>query len=98
MKRAIYVGRVAAYQAKREEEMRAVAEALSLLANIVMAWNTAQMQRILGSAPLPSSVIGRIGPTHLEHLNLHGVFRFPIEKYAEQLLPTAVSHTMQQHS
>src|SRR3954471_22739281 len=40
LKRAIYIGRVAAHQAKREEEMQAVADALGLLANIVMAWNT----------------------------------------------------------
>jgi len=51
LKRAIYVGRIAPYQAKREEEMQAVADALSLLATIVMAWNTAQMQRILRSTP-----------------------------------------------
>ncbi len=29
------------------DEMQAVADALSLLANIVMAWNTAQMQTIV---------------------------------------------------
>lgn len=35
-------------QAKPSEEMQAVADALSLLANIVMAWNTIQMQAVLG--------------------------------------------------
>ena len=29
------------------DEMQAVADALSLLANLVMAWNTAQMQSVL---------------------------------------------------
>ena len=43
LKRAIYVGRVTPAQAWRTDEMQAVADALSLLANIVMAWNTAQM-------------------------------------------------------
>ena len=47
LKRAIYTGRVSPAQAKRVDEMQAVADALSLLANIVMAWNTAQMQAIL---------------------------------------------------
>jgi TnpA family transposase len=37
LKRAIYTGRVAGHQAKRDDEMQAVADALSLLANIVMA-------------------------------------------------------------
>jgi TnpA family transposase len=96
LKRAIYIGRVAAHQAKREEEMQAVADALSLLANIVMAWNTTQMQRILGSENVPSALIGRIAPTHIEGLNLRGIFRFPIEKYAEQLLPTAIRKTVKQ--
>lgn len=37
LKRAIYTGRVASHQAKRPEEMQAVADALSLLANIEKA-------------------------------------------------------------
>src|SRR5258708_2373260 len=47
LKRAIYTGRVSPAQAKRAEEMQAVADALSLLANIIMAWNTTQMQAVL---------------------------------------------------
>jgi TnpA family transposase len=46
LKRAIYSGRVAGYQAKHQEEMQAVADALRLLANLVMAWNTARMQEV----------------------------------------------------
>ena len=34
-------------QARRADEMQAVADALSLLANVVMAWNTAEMQAVL---------------------------------------------------
>ena len=48
MKRSIYTGRIAPAQAKRPEEMQAVADALNLLANIVMAWNTMQLQAVLG--------------------------------------------------
>jgi TnpA family transposase len=48
LKRSIYVGRVADYQAKQHDEMQAVADALSLLAtNLVMAWNTMKMQLVL---------------------------------------------------
>ncbi|WP_375138837.1 Tn3 family transposase [Piscinibacter defluvii] len=39
LKRAIYTGRISPAQAKRVDEMQAVADALSLMANIVMAWN-----------------------------------------------------------
>jgi TnpA family transposase len=94
LKRAIYVGRVASYQAKQHEEMQAVADALSLLANLVMAWNTMKMQSILDrwnarrSTAVPAELIGRIAPTRTEGINLRGVFSFPIEQYAEQLLPS----------
>jgi len=94
LKRAIYTGRVAGYQAKRDDEMQAVADALSLLANILMAWNTAQMHSALNrwnarrSTAAPPELIGRIAPTRTEGINLRGVFRFPIEQYLERLLPS----------
>jgi hypothetical protein len=93
LKRAIYSGRVAPMQARRNDEMQAVADALSLLANIIMAWNTSQMQAVLDHWPrrqhlVPSELIGRIAPTRLEGINLRGVFRFPVERYAAQLLPS----------
>jgi hypothetical protein len=92
LKRAIYTGRVAVHQARRDDEMQAVADALSLLANIVMAWNTAQMQAVIDRwnnrrrEQIPAKLIGRIAPTRI--FNLRGVFRFPIERFAGQILPS----------
>jgi hypothetical protein len=93
LKRAIYSGRVAPAQARRSDDMQAVADALSLLANIVMAWNTSRMQAVLDRwssrrRSVPPELIGRIAPTRLEGINLRGVFRFPVERYAERLLPS----------
>ena len=94
LKRAIDARRVAGYQAKRHDEMQAVADALSLLANILMAWNTAKMPAVLDqwstrrSTTVPPVLIGRIAPMRTEGINLRGVFRFPIEQYADQLLPS----------
>jgi hypothetical protein len=93
LKRAIYSGRVAPMQARRNDEMQAVVDALSLLANIIMAWNTSQMQAVLDHWPrrhhlVPSELIGRIAPTRLEGINPRGVFRFPVQRCAEQLLPS----------
>jgi TnpA family transposase len=94
LKRSIYVGRVAGYQAKQPEEMQAVADALSLLANIVMAWNTMKMQTVMNrwntrrSTAVPPELIGRIAPTRTEGLNLRGAFSFPIDDYSPQLLPS----------
>ena len=101
LKRAIYTGRVASQQAKQPEQMQAVADALSLLANIVMAWNTAQMQQVLDhwarrpNGAVPPELIGRIAPTRTEGINLRGVFRFPVERYADKILPSvAVEKTI----
>jgi len=94
LKRSIYIGRVAGYQARQPEEMQAVADALSLLANIVMAWNTMKMQTVMDrwntrrSTAVPPELIGRIAPTRTEGLNLRGVFSFPIDDYSPQLLPS----------
>jgi len=74
--------------------MQAVADALSLLANIVMAWNTAQMQAVIDRwnnrrrEQIPPKLIGRIAPTRIEGINLRGVFRFPSERFAAQILPS----------
>jgi Tn3 transposase DDE domain len=81
LKRAIYVGRVASYQAKQHEEMQAVADALSLLANLVMAWNTMKMQslldrwNVLRSTAVPPGLIGRIAPIRTGILQWVGVWR-----------------------
>jgi hypothetical protein len=78
LKRLIYTGRVANYQAKSEDEMQAVADALSLLANIVMAWNTAKMQAIFDrwaqrrSGAIPPELIARIPTRTLEHAHREG--------------------------
>src|SRR3546814_694520 len=68
LKRAIYTGRISPAQAKRVDEMQAVADALSLMANIVMAWNTSQMQAVLDRwsnrrQVIPPELIGKIAPT-----------------------------------
>jgi Tn3 transposase DDE domain/Peptidase family M13 len=79
-----YTGRVASYQAKSEDEMQAVADALSLLANIVMAWNTEKIQAIFDrwakrrNGAIPPKLIARCAPTRTEGLNMRGIFRFPI--------------------
>jgi Tn3 transposase DDE domain len=79
LKRLIYTGRVASYQAKSEDEMQAVVDALSLLANVVMAWNTTKMQAIFDrwarrrNGAIPPELIARCAPTRTEGLNMHGI-------------------------
>jgi hypothetical protein len=63
------------------------------IANIVMAWNTSQMQAVLDRwsnrrQVIPPELIGKIAPARLESINLRGVFRFPVDRYADQILPS----------
>ena len=93
LKRAIYTGRIAPAQAKRADEMQAVADALNLLANLVMAWNTMQMQQVLQGwanrrQHIAPELMGKIAPTRIEGINLRGVFRFPTERYASEIMPS----------
>ena len=60
-----------------------------------MAWNTTQMQAVIDRwnnrrrQRIPAELIGRIAPTRIECINLWGVFRFPIERFATQILSSA---------
>ncbi len=75
--------------------MQTVADALSLLANILMAWITAQMQQVFDhwvhrrGGGVPPELIGRVAPTRTEGINPSGVFRFSVERYADKTLPSA---------
>jgi len=83
LKRLIYTGRVANYQAKSEDEMQAVADALSLLANIVMALNTTKMQSIFDrwaqrrSSAIPPELIARIASTRTVGINMRAYSACP---------------------
>ncbi|MEO7128284.1 MAG: Tn3 family transposase [Rhodoferax sp.] len=93
LKRAIYTGRISPAQAKRADEMQAVADGLSLLANTVMTWNTMQMQAVVNRwanrrQVIEADIMAKIAPTRLSGINLRGVFRFPVERYAADLMPS----------
>jgi hypothetical protein len=43
--------------------------------------------------PLPSDAIpAHIAPIAFRHINFHGVYRFPLERYLDRLLPSALTH------
>ena len=93
LKRAIYTGRISPAQAKRPDEIQAVADGLSLLANTVMAWNTMQMQAVVNRwanrcQVIEADIMAKIAPTRLSGINLRGVFRFPVERSAADLMPS----------
>lgn len=94
LQRAIHDGAMSNDLAKRDESLAGVSSALSLLCNIVMAWNAEGMQAALdriradGQEPL-SQDLRRIAPTHVEGINLRGTLDFAVEKYAERILPNS---------
>ncbi|MEQ5844410.1 MULTISPECIES: Tn3 family transposase [Paraburkholderia] len=94
VQRAIHVGKIPLELARREESLSAVSSALTLLSNILMAWNTTHMQHTLENLeiarghPLETGLLRRIAPTHLEGINLRGTFNFPVSLYAKRILPS----------
>ena len=93
LKRAIYTGRISPAQANRPDEMQAVADGFSLLANTVMAWNTMQMQAVANRwanrrQVIEADIMAKIAPTRLSGINLRGVSRFPVESFAADLMPS----------
>ncbi|MBC7710466.1 MAG: DUF4158 domain-containing protein [Rhizobacter sp.] len=75
------------------ELIQSVADFLNLLANLVKAWNTMQMQQVLQGWPnrrqhVAPELMRKIAPTRTEGINLRGVFRFPTERYASAIMPS----------
>ena len=94
-------GSRSSYQAKRHEEMQAVADALEPtrqyrhgLEHREDAGGPGSLERSDGHGAVPPELIGRIAPTRTEGINLRGVFRFPVERYAEKILPSSAAEKM----
>jgi hypothetical protein len=49
---------------------------------VIDRWNNRRREQI------PPKLIGRIAPTRIGGINLRGVFRFAIERFAGQILPS----------
>src|SRR5260370_37541940 len=74
VQRAIHIGKIPVELARRQESLSAVSSALTLLANILIPWNTTHMRRVFEEIqaatgqPLESERLRRIAPTRL-----HGI-------------------------
>ena len=65
----------------------------TLLANIVMAWNTHHLQVVLDRAPgdHPDEVISRLAPIGHKHINMRGILTFDLARHGSNLLRQAPS-------
>jgi TnpA family transposase len=88
LQRAIHPGAITAKHGRSTEEMAAISGALTLLTNIVMAWNTHYMQIQIDQKrdEFPDSLVSRVAPIGHAHINMHGILSFNLQKAAKGLI------------
>jgi len=94
LQRAIYTGKIAPERGRRRDEMIAISGSLTLLTNLVIAWNTQRMQTTLDDwqrkgQGIDDDWLRRLGPAHFAHVNFRGTLSFPVEHYRDILLDAA---------
>ena len=95
LQRKIYQGGMGAKRGRRSEEIAAISGSLTLLTNIVMAWNTLKLQSyfnrsLLGTCEISIEHLSQIAPIHHRHINFNGHFTFPIEQGEDRLFKQTV--------
>lgn len=96
LQRAIYYGRVTAERGRRRDELRTISGAHVLLTNLVIAWNTVQLQDVLkrlrvAGERIEDDLVRRLGPVFFGNINFRGTMSFSIERHAEVLLRPATA-------
>jgi len=88
LQRAIHNGMITAKHGRTTEQLAAISGALTLLANIVMAWNTHRLQAVIDQAPNdhPDEVLSRLAPIGHKHINMRGILTFDLAQHASSLL------------
>ncbi|MFA7269579.1 MAG: Tn3 family transposase [Sterolibacterium sp.] len=98
LQRAVYYGKIPPERGRRKDEMIAISGAHTLLTNLVIAWNTHQMQSIINGwrksgIEVDDAWIRRMGPAHFGHINFRGTFKFSVGRYAELIFQPAQQHS-----
>ncbi|MGF6292911.1 Tn3 family transposase [Paraburkholderia youngii] len=91
LQRAIHTGKIAPERGRRRDEIIAISGSLTLLTNLVVAWNTQRIQATLGrwrskGQGVDDDWLRRMGPAHFTHVKFRGTLSFPIDRYREMLL------------
>jgi hypothetical protein len=85
---------ITAKHGRTMEELGTISGALTLLANIVMAWNTHRIQLAIDRmlSAYPDEVLSHIAPIGHKHINLRGILTFDLSQLGPSLLghPPAV--------
>lgn len=88
LQRGIHPGTITAKHGRSLEEMTAISGALTLLTNIVMAWNTHQIQNQIDLKPdeFPDGIVSKVAPISHAHINMRGIVSFNLQKAAKGLV------------
>ena len=88
LQRAIHNRMITAKHGRTMEELGTISGALSLLANIVMAWNTHRIQAMIDASPgdHPDEVTRRLAPIGHKHINMRGILSFDLGSHRASLL------------
>ena len=88
LERAIHTGSIGAKRGRTTEQLAAISGALSLLANIILAWNTQHIQRAARQMPeqFQDNLLRQIAPVAHAHINMRGTFNFDIGPHRSTLL------------
>ena len=88
LQRAIHNRMITAKHGRTMEELGTISGALSLLANIVMAWNTHRIQAMIDASPgdHPDEVMRRLAPIGHKHINMRGILSFDLAGHRSSLL------------
>lgn len=63
----------------------------------MIAYNTWKLHQVVelrraAGKPVPADdILAHISPIGFRHINFHGVYRFPLARYLDRLMPSAVS-------
>jgi len=94
LQRAIHYGPIRADRGRRREELALISGALTLLTNAVVAYNTWKLNEAVESRrkagrSVPADVIlAHIAPIAFGHINFRGIYRFPLDRYVDRLVPS----------
>lgn len=91
LQRAIHPGPIGAKHGRSVEQISAISGALTLLTNIVMAWNTQHIQSLREQNPdeFSDNVVAQLAPIGHAHINMRGTISFQLEKAAKGLIVPA---------
>ena len=88
MERAIHNGDLGPKRGRTDDQLAAISGALSLIANILMTWNTLHIEEARAAEPkvLTDDVISKVAPIAHGHFNLRGIFNFDLGVHRSTLL------------